>query len=194
MGQGDLGTCSQQMMENLIRSLAQCSGEAACRGISAIIQHNDALLERNATLKKDLDASDKTNMRIVDRIQAAEAERDEKQGALDKVREERDKVVAKLKQADDQVAMLAIEITATKEQITSTFKSNEATEKRLEVKVQENSVQKKELRQRGEMLQETQRRLEALQKKYDEDHAELVSLRSKAVSLQELPKSARSAL
>lgn len=190
----DRAACSQKMMESIIRPLAQCSAEAAFKGISAILHQNDTLQEKNASLKEDLEASDKTNMRIVDRIQAVEAERDQKQVALDRLKEESANGQAKLKQAHDQVAKLTTEITANKEEITNTFKSKQDKEQQLETKNQENSAQKEELRKRGEILKDTRKALEELQQNYDKDHAELVSLRSKAVSLQEVPKSARPAL
>lgn len=184
----------QQMMESLIRSLSQCSAEPAYKGISAILHENDGLREKKAGLEQDLAAALNTNMRIVDRIKAAEAERDHKQGALVKLQQERDHGQAELERTHEQVATLTAEITATKEEITKTFKSKDETEQRLERKTQENSAQKEELRLNGEMLQGARKKLDALQKEHDKDHAELVSLRSKAVSLQELPKSARPAL
>lgn len=184
----------QKMMESIIRSLAQYSVESAVKGISAILKQNDDLLEKTASLEEDLKASVKNSVLIATQLQTAEAQQDKKQDALNRLEQERANSEAKLKRAHDQVAKLTSEITATKEEITKTFKSKEDTEQQLEKKTQENSSQKAQLRQSEKSLQEIQETLNGLQRRYDTDHAELVSLRSKAVSLQEVPKSATPAL
>lgn len=184
----------QQMVETLIWSLSQCSAEAAYKGMSAILDKKNGLLEKNADLEQKLDAALVTNMLIAGRIKAAKAELDHQQDALDKLQQEKDHGQAELERAHDQVATLTAEITATAEEINKTFQSKLDTEQQLERKIQENSAQKEELRLNGEMLQGARKKLEALQKEHDKDHAELASLRSKAMLLQELPKSARPTL
>lgn len=177
-----------QIVKSLFSVLSQLSEDDAWKDVTAIYTHNDDLEREIDDLHKDLDAFDKTCKKYCGQNDLLDKEITALQDELSSLQSDKEQGVQNLNSALEENTRLTAQLDATNDEITNTINSRNRLQQQFDEKLEENKTQAKTLTKTSDKLRETQERLEALNKVYERDRAELINLRNKAVPLKDINK------